>query len=95
MISKYESVMKIDRDHNMQDETPYFVHEVEDDNTPRSMIEQSFVIHEEDTISNQFCPILHMDGEQLSYVTVPLSGTLSKRALVDTIVCGNAMAQSF
>ena len=95
MISKYESVIKINSDRNVQDETPYSVHEIEDDETPRPLIEQKFIVYKDEAIANQFCPIIHMDGEQLSYVTIKFGKILGKRALIDTGACGNAIPQDF
>ena len=95
MISKYECVMKINDDREVKDETPYSVHEVEDDPRPRPVIEQKFVEYNDPQTPSQLCPIIHMDGEQLSYVNIKFSDSLSKNALVDTGACGNAIPQEF
>ena len=42
---------------------------------------------------NQICPVIHMDGDKLSYVTVKFGPELSEKALVDTGACANALPQ--
>ena len=91
MISIYENIIKINDDRKTPDGVTHSAADVLSDDTQRPKIEHKFVSCKTSKQNDLICPIIHMDGDVLSYVNIKITESITEPALIDTGACGNAL----